>query len=129
MTTLEITAKVSKTTVSTDAGVNVATITPTNDWTLWLRIWSFTGVSNNTNRARINFEDSVTAFATDTSADTLQGPTHCIVPAINNPEGRVFTTRWRDFDDFRIGISSAEVRTNLTRITGGTIVYEAWLTY
>ena len=130
MTYLQITTKVSKTSAGADAGVSVASITPLDTWTLFLKVWSFNTTSGSdlgTERARINWEDSANAFG---GGDTLQGPVHCIVPLTGVPEGRIYSTRWRDFDDLRIGVSSCQLRTNLTRITGSsTIVYEAWLTY
>ena len=126
MTTLQITPKTTRTAAAADSSVAVdnTVVSPLNNWTLHLKVWSFTGTSNNTNRARLQWEDSVNAFSA-----SLVGPTYNIVPTINDPEGKLFTCRWRDFDAFRIGVASAVIRTNLTQITGGTIVYEAWLTW
>ncbi len=132
MTTLWITpsnypttVSVSHTTATADPSVSVSGVTPLNEWTLYLRVLTFTAGTNGVNRARIDWEDSVDNFM----SDILAGPTRCIVPVNGVPEGRVYTTRWRDFDDFRIGTASAKIRTNLTRITAGTIVYNAWLQY
>lgn len=132
MTTLWITPStgpgtVSHTAAAADTSVSVASVTPTNNWTLYLRVLSFTAGTNGVNRARLAFEDSVNAFTA-----SLAGPVRCIVPVNNVPEGRMYSTRWRDFDDLRIGTSSAVLRTNLYSISGGgaaTIVYQAWLTY
>lgn len=132
MTTLWITpstgpGSVSHTAAANDTSVSVSGVTPINNWTLYLRVLTFTAGSNGVNRARLAFQDSVDAFTTP-----LSGPVRCIVPVNNVPEGRVYTTRWRDFDDFRIGTASAVVRTALLSISGSgsaTIVYQAWLTY
>lgn len=115
---------VSHTSATIDTSVSVASVTPTNEWTLFLKVWSFTSTTG-ADRARIQFEDSVDNFM----LDILPGPTRCIVPVTGVPEGRMTSWRWRDFDDLRIGTASAKLRTNLTRITGGTIQYEAFLTY
>jgi hypothetical protein len=132
MTTLWITpsnyptsTSVSHTTATTDTAVSIASVTPTNDWTLYLKVLTFTGGTNNVNRARINIEDSSDNFM----SNIIPGPVRCIVPVNTIPEGRMYSTRWRDFDDFRVGVSGCYARTNLTRITGGTIVYQCWLTY
>lgn len=132
MTTLWITpsnyptsTSVSHTTATADTGVSVATVTPLNEWTLFLKVLTFTAGTNGVNRARIQFEDTVDNFM----SDIVPGPCRCIVPVNTIPEGRTYSTRWRDFDDLRIGTSSAKLRTNLTRITAGTIVYQSWLVY
>lgn len=122
MTILPITAKVTRSTAAADAGVDVSVVTPVNTWTLYLKLWS--NSMSGAQRARINFEDSVDNFTT-----TLQGPVRCMVPMQNTPEGRTVSWRWRDFDDLRIGTASAKLRTNLTRITGGSVTYEAWLQF
>lgn len=121
MTTLTITAKNTRSAAAADAGVDVSAVTA-NTWTLFLRIWS--NSMSGSQRARINFEDTVDNFTT-----TLQGPVRCIVPVVNVAEGRTYSWRWREFDDLRIGTSSAKLRTNLTRITGGNVTYESWLAY
>lgn len=122
MTHLTITSPVTRSAAAADAGVSVSGVTPVNTWTLFLRC--NTGTMAGTQRARINIEDTVNAFS-----NTLQGPVRCIVPIINVPEGRMYSTRWRDFDDLRIGVASAQLRTNLTEITGGNLNYECWLNY
>lgn len=128
MTTLWITPSsgagtVTHSSTTNDTAVDVSGVTPTSTWTLYLRVLS--NSMSGTQRARIFFQDSVDNFA----SDIAYGPGYCIVPVTNVPEGREYSIRWRNFDDLRIGVSSAKLRTALTRITGGSVTYAAWLTY
>lgn len=104
------------------AGLGTSISGITGDWTLALNIQAIVD-SAATPTVRFEFDDTVNSFT-----GSLCGPTFSMLGAIQASNDVV--KRWRsyDFPDMRFGVSSAQIRLQLTNITSGASVsYRAWI--
>ena len=122
MTILPIQALTTQTAAFTGSGVSISGIT--GDWTLKLQIASLTDTAT-TPSIRLQFTDTVNAFTS-----TLAGPTFSLQGALSNSADVVFSWKKKDFPDLRFGVSSAQLRMDLTNIDStATIAYHGWVEY
>ena len=119
LTFVPIQSSVTKTAVFTGTGVDVSGITA--DWTLKIQITSMTA-----NNARFQFTDSVDGFVSDIVAGPSLDANGTYTPATD----RVKSWKKQDFKSLRIGVASAKLRLDITRIdAGASVTYNAWIEY
>lgn len=130
MTRLFLQTVVSKIGTFTGTGVDVSVVLPTGGSagaspsqvaTLCVHIVSLDAGQT----ARIQITDSTDSFASDivgVAVVQVQGGETLAAD-------RTMRFSWYDIPDARFGVTSAKMRADVTRITGGTLTYEVWIEY
>ena len=117
MTLTDVQASVTKTAAFTGTGIDVSGFT--GDWTIKIQVQSMTAAKN----VRFGFIDTVNDFTASVS-----GPTFSFTGQIAASFDKVKSFKKQDFADLRLGVASAKLRLDVSRMdSAASVTYKAWI--